>query len=89
MGLLLLVTVLDYFLGFILAWRLQVDMTTASVIEVVQDAVDLTGMTDVEVEDRTRLLSDNGSGYVSRLFKEYLQLVGAHTGCAVSPAAMS
>ena len=45
-------------------------MTSASLIEVVQDAVDLTGMTDVQVEDRTRLLSDNGSGYVSRLFRE-------------------
>ena len=36
----------------------------------------MTGMTDVEVEDRTRLLSDNGPGYVSRLSREYLQLVG-------------
>ena len=71
-----MVTVLDDFSRFILAWRLQVDMTTPSLIEVVQDAVDLTGMTDVPVEDRTRLLSDNGSGYVSRLFKQYLQLVG-------------
>jgi transposase InsO family protein len=33
-------------------------------------------MTDVPIEDRTKLLSDNGSGYVSRLFREYLQLVG-------------
>ena len=71
-----MVTVLDDFSRFILAWRLQIDMTTASLIEVIQDAVDLTGMTDVPVEDRTRLLSDNGSGYVSRLFREYLQLVG-------------
>ena len=51
-------------------------MTSSSLIEVVQDAVDRTGMTDVPVEDRTRLLSDNGSGYISRLFREYLQLVG-------------
>jgi len=71
-----MVTVLDDFSRFILAWRLQVDMTTPSLIEVVQDAVDLTGMTDVPIEDRTRLLSDNGSGYVSGLFREYLQLVG-------------
>jgi|TARA_B100000315_G_C14527483_1_gene564527 transposase InsO family protein len=70
-----MVTVMDDFSRFILAWRLQVDMTSTSLIEVVQEAVDLTGMTDVPVEDRTRLLSDNGSGYVSRLFKEYLQLV--------------
>ena len=71
-----MVTVLDDFSRFILAWRLQIDMTTPSLIEVIQDAIDLTGMTDVPVEDRTRLLSDNGSGYVSRLFREYLQLVG-------------
>ena len=71
-----MVTVMDDFSRFILAWRLQVDMTSRSLIEVVQDAVDLTGMTDVQVEDRTRLLSDNGSGYVSRLFREYLQLIG-------------
>ena len=71
-----MVTVLDDYSRFILAWRLQVDMTTPSLIEVIQDAIDLTSMTDVPVEDRTRLLSDNGSGYVSRLFREYLQLVG-------------
>jgi putative transposase len=38
--------------------------------------VDLTGMTDVPVEDRTVLLSDNGPGYISRQFNEYLGLVG-------------
>jgi hypothetical protein len=37
-----------------------------AVIEVVQEAVDKTGMTEVSVADRTELLSDNGSGYVSR-----------------------
>ena len=40
---------------------------------VVQDAVDRTGMTEIPVQDRTRLLSDNGSGYVSRAFRDYLQ----------------
>jgi len=35
-----------------------------------------TGMTDVPVEDRTKLLSDNGAGYVSRSFRDYLHLVG-------------
>ncbi len=33
-------------------------------------------MTEVPLEDRTRLLSDNGSGYVSRAFCDYLSLVG-------------
>ena len=48
----------------------------AGEIEVVQDAVDKTGMTEIPVQDRTRLLSDNGSGYVSRAFRDYLHLVG-------------
>ena len=60
----------------ILAWKLQVDMTADSLIQVVQVAVDITGMTEVPLEDRTRLLSDNGSGYVSRAFRDYLSLVG-------------
>ena len=71
-----LVTVMDDYSRFILAWKLQKDMSANSLIEVVQEAVDATGMTDVPVEDRTRLLSDNGAGYVSRAFRDYLQLVG-------------
>jgi transposase InsO family protein len=71
-----MVSVMDDFSRFILAWRLQVDMTSPSLIGVVQDAVDRTRMADVPVEDRTKLLSDNGSGYISRAFQEYVQLVG-------------
>ena len=63
-----LVTVMDDFSRFIIAWRLQRDMTSDSFIEVVQHAVDLTGMTDVPWEHRTRLLSDNGPGYISHSF---------------------
>ncbi len=71
-----LVTVMDDYSRFILAWKVQRDMTADSLIEVVQDAVDTTGMDTVPVQDRTRLLSDNGSGYVSRAFREYVQVVG-------------
>ena len=71
-----LVTVMDDFSRFILAWELKSDMAAGSLIDVVQQAVDFTGMTDVPVEDRTVLLSDNGSGYLSRQFGEYLRLVG-------------
>jgi transposase InsO family protein len=71
-----LVTVMDDYSRFILAWKLQKDMSANSLIEVVQEAVDATGMTDVPVENRTRLLSDNGAGYVSRSFRDYLRLVG-------------
>jgi putative transposase len=71
-----LVTVMDDYSRFILAWELKSDMAAGSLIDVVQQAVDFTGMADVPVEDRTVLLSDNGSGYLSRQFGEYLRLVG-------------
>jgi putative transposase len=70
-----LVSVLDDYSRYILAWRLQTDMTSASLIEVVQEAVDLTGMTKVPVVDRTALLTDHGPGYLSRAFTEYLRHV--------------
>ena len=71
-----LVTVMDDYSRFILAWRLQRDMTSDSFIEVVQEAVDRTGMDQVPITDRARLLSDNGPGYVSRAFRDYLGVVG-------------
>jgi transposase InsO family protein len=70
-----LVTVMDDFSRFILGWELQANMAAPSLIEVVQQAVDLTNMTDVPIEDRTTLLSDNGPGYLSRRFTQYLRLV--------------
>ncbi len=39
-------------------------------IQVVQMAIDATGMTEIPLEGRTRLLSDNGSSYVSRVFRK-------------------
>jgi transposase InsO family protein len=71
-----MVTVMDDFSRFILSWKLKLDMTSESFIDVIQDAVDLTGMTEVSLDDRTRLLSDNGPGYVSRAFGDYMRLVG-------------
>ena len=63
-------------------------MTSDSFIEVVQDAVDLTGMTEIPMDDRTRLLSDNGPGYVSRAFGDYLRLGWdqTHPGLAIPSA---
>ena len=71
-----MVTVMDDYSRFILAHKLQRDMTSDSFIEVVQEAVDRTGMDQVPVTDRTKLLSDNGPGYVSRAFRDYLGMVG-------------
>ena len=74
-----LVTVMDDYTRFILAWKLQKDMSAESLIEVIQEAVDATGMTDVPVDDRTNLLSDNGSGFVSRAFRDYLTSLASGT----------
>ena len=70
-----LVTVIDDYSRFILAHRLQWDMTSDSFIEVVQEAVGRTGMDQIPITDRTRLLSDNGPSYVSRAFRDYLGMV--------------
>ena len=71
-----MVTVMDDYSRFILAHRLQRDMTSDSFIEVVQEAVDRTGMDRIPIPDRTKLLSDNGPGYVSRAFRDYMGMVG-------------
>ncbi len=71
-----LVTVMDDFSRHILGWELKRDMTASSLIDVVQQAVDITGMSEVPIKDRTSLLSDNGSDYVSQAFGDYLRLLG-------------
>jgi len=71
-----LITVMDDYSRYILGWELKRDMTADSLIDVVQLAVDTTGMSEVPIKDRTSLLSDNGSGYVSQAFGDYLGLVG-------------
>jgi len=71
-----LITVMDDYSRYILAWELRTDMRADSLIDVIQQAVDITGMSEVPVKDCISLLSDNGSGYVSRAFGDYLRLVG-------------
>ena len=71
-----MVAVMDDYSRSILAWKLQGDMTADPLVQVVQLAIDVTGMTEVPLEDRTGLLSDDGSGYVSRAFCDHLGLVG-------------
>ena len=67
---------MDDYSRFILAWKLQRHVTAGSLISVVQEAVDATGMTEIPVTNRTKLLSGNGSGYVFRAFRDYLHPVG-------------
>ena len=48
-----MVTVMDDYSRFILTHRLQRGMTSDSFIEVVQEAVDRTGMDQIPITDRT------------------------------------
>lgn len=70
-----LISVLDDYSRFILAWDLKRDMTAQSISEVVQKAVERTGMEKVPVEDRTRLLSDRGPGFLARALEDYLRML--------------
>ena len=70
-----LISVLDDYSRFILAWDLKRDMTAQSISEVVQQAVEWTGMEQVPVEDRTRLLSDRGPGFLARALEDYLRVL--------------
>jgi putative transposase len=78
-----LISVLDDYSRLILAWDLKPDMTANSISDVVEEAVAFTAMKNVPVEDRTRLLTDRGSGYLARAFEEYLQMLSIrHIYCA-------
>jgi putative transposase len=53
--------------------RVVRDMTGQTLSDLVQEAVETTGVAQVPVEHKPALLSDNGSGYVSKLFNDYLE----------------
>jgi putative transposase len=66
-------TVLDDFSRYILAWKLTPTMNASDVQETLQLALAKTGLDHVLVEHRPRLLSDNGSCYLSKDLKLFLE----------------
>lgn len=71
-----LISILDDVSRRILAWRLQSKMDGAAFSEVVQDALEATGLAHEPPVRKPRLLSDNGSGLVGKAFQGYLETVG-------------
>ena len=65
-------TVLDDYSRYILAWKLFPTMSANDVQVTLQLALDKTGLDQVLVEHRPRLLSDNGSCYLSKDLKDFL-----------------
>ncbi len=65
-------TVLDDFSRYIVAWKLSPTMGAADVTETLDQALAFTGVDRVRIKHRPRLLSDNGSAYLSGELKEYL-----------------
>jgi transposase InsO family protein len=71
-----LVSVLDDYSRKILSWELVKDVQTPSLAEAIQQAVEATGVVQAPVLTRPALLTDNGSGYISRAMRDFLQAHG-------------
>ena len=69
-------TVLDDYSRYIIAWKLFQTMAASDVQETLDLALEATGVSQVQVQHRPRLLSDNGPCYVSHELKDYLRAQG-------------
>jgi transposase InsO family protein len=65
-------TILDDYSRYIIAWLLSTTMRATDVQATLDRAIEVTGVSDARVRHRPRLLSDNGSAYVSKELKDYL-----------------
>ena len=73
-------TILDDYSRFIVAWRLCTSMSASDVADTLDDALSFTGLDQVKVRHKPRLLSDNGPCYISGELSGYLQENGmTHT----------
>jgi len=66
-------TVMDDYSRYIISWKLFSSMTADDVKQTLDLAVEKTGVDKVHVCHRPRLLSDNGSCYISGELKKYLE----------------
>ncbi len=66
-------TVLDDFSRYIVAWKLCTTMTAGDVTETLNLALQAAGLDQATVVHRPRLLSDNGSSYISGELAKWLE----------------
>lgn len=73
-------TVLDDYSRYVITWKLSSTMNATDVQATLDEAIAITGVDNVAVRHRPRLLSDNGPAYVSSQLRDYLGERGmAHT----------
>ena len=73
-------TILDDFSRYIIAWRLCTSMSSSDVSDTLDDALSFTGLDQVQMRHKPRLLSDNGPCYISGELSDYLEAKGmTHT----------
>ena len=69
-------TVLDDFSRYIVAWKLCTTMTADDVTDTLDLALQASGLDDAPLQQRPRLLSDNGPSYVASDLSDWLQHQG-------------
>jgi len=65
-------TILDDFSRYIIAWRLCTTMKAGDVTDTLEMALEASGLDQANVAHRPRLLSDNGSSYISGDLADWL-----------------
>jgi transposase InsO family protein len=71
-GWMYLSTVLDDFSRYIISWKLCATMKTSDVTDTLNMALEASGCDQVNVTHKPRLLSDNGSSYISEDLADYI-----------------
>jgi putative transposase len=69
-------TILDDFSRYIIAWKLCTTMKAEDVTDTLQLALTASGCASASVHHKPRLLSDNGSSYISGDLAEWLEAAG-------------
>ena len=71
-GWMYLSTILDDFSRYVVAWKLGTSMTSRDVTETLGLALQAAGCAQTDAVQRPRLLSDNGSSYISTELADWL-----------------
>jgi putative transposase len=66
-------TVLDDFSRYVVAWKLCTTMAASDVTETLEQALQASALDEVQLDQRPRLLSDNGPSYIATDLSQWLE----------------